>query len=142
MNLATYGSLMIPEVMHELLQKGFSSELVTLTGFERFLLNGKRYPGLIKSDQSVLDCRVYFDLDPVSIQILDKFEDDIYERVTLPIETSRGHVDARAYIVPDSSRALLSSSPWIEEEFRRVHLADYLEMCGRFRNKILPLLAG
>lgn len=133
---------MLPEVMQALLAKEFPSELVTLNGFERFTLIGKRYPGLVKSEQSKVTGRIYFDLDQTSIEILDRFEDEIYERIVLPVETERlGVVEARAYVVPTNSKALLSERPWIEQEFKEEHLTDYVEMCGRFRKKILSQLA-
>jgi len=143
MNIATYGSLTIPQVMTALLGKDFASEPIVINGYERFTLAGKRYPGLIESPGKSVDARIYFDLDPTSVEILDKFEDEIYDRVTISVETSsRGSVQARAYVVPLSNKNLLSTTPWIAEDFIKIHLSDYVEMCKRFRAKILPVLAG
>jgi gamma-glutamylcyclotransferase (GGCT)/AIG2-like uncharacterized protein YtfP len=143
MHLATYGTLMLPEVMQALLKKEFSSEPITLNGFERFILVGECYPGLIKSEQSKVLGRIYFDLDPTSFEIIDRFEDEIYKRVMLPVQTAgRGLVEALAYVIPVNSRALLSEIPWSEDIFIKTHLTNYIEMCGRYRNKIISQITA
>lgn len=137
MNLFTYGSLMFPEVMHALTERVFQYEDASLSGFDRYLLNGRKYPGIIENTDSRVEGRVFFDIDSTSLEILDQFENSIYERRIVEIHTiSRAQVKARAYIVPVTAREALSELRWSADEFSRAHLANYVEMCRRFRAEL------
>jgi gamma-glutamylcyclotransferase (GGCT)/AIG2-like uncharacterized protein YtfP len=136
-HVVTYGSLTFKEVMLALLNRDFQSEAVLLTNFARFQMIGKRYPGLIWTPESEVQGRIFFDLDERSLEILDRFEDEAYERTELEVVgTTRGTVNARAYVIPVGKRSLLSDSPWSPEEFEKEHLQDYIAMCERFRAKL------
>ncbi len=132
-HLFTYGSLMFPEVMELLTGKHYAFEDVRLWDFERRALNGKSYPGLFEVASMAVDGRLYFDLDDASVEILDIFEDEIYERRTVRVcSKERGEVEARAYVIP-SQLACLGAESWDPAQFRVEHLDRYLVMCERFR---------
>ena len=139
MNVVTYGSLMFGEVMFALLNHDFPSEAVLLTNYARFKMAGKRYPGLIWTPGEKVQGRIYFDLDDDSLDVLDQFEDEAYERKVLEINTqSRGIVSARGYVIPEEGKEFLSADAWSPDEFLEVHLQEYISMCRRFRNRIRP----
>lgn len=137
MNIFTYGSLTFPEVMSALTERTFRFEDLTLPGWERRKLTGETYPGLIEQASSMVDGRLYFDVDDLSARILDRFEDLIYERRIMQITSQAcGTVPALVYLIPAAAREQLSPDIWDREEFRRDHLPAFMEMCREFRLSI------
>jgi len=120
MNVFTYGSLMYPAVMEALT--------------ERLSIAGKKYPGIRHHVGSSVNGRVWFDLDDSSMRMLDCFEDPLYEKQTLEVlSNSRGSINASAYVVPKHLEHTLTDQPWDASIFENRHLAQYVEMCKRFR---------
>ena len=138
MNVYTYGSLMFPEVMEALTERIFKFEDLRLYGFKRFKLKEKKYPGVIENENAFLSGRVWFDLDRQSLEILDAFEDKIYQRRTVSIETGeKGSIDTYLYVVTPDYVNLLEKSDWDFDFFRENYLDQYVEMCKGFRNKLV-----
>lgn len=138
MNIFTYGSLMFPEVMKALTGQEFSFEDVTIVNFERRGIIGKEYPGLCEKIGSSVNGRVWFSVDEMSIQILDSFEDSIYERRVVNIKSSNsGLVEANIYVVPLANEYMLTLEPWDEYYFKNELLAEYLDMCHQFRTDFM-----
>lgn len=98
-----------------------------LLGYERFCLLDQLYPGIIKTGQQSTLGKIYFNIDPTSLHRLDYFEGDLYSRqavtVVLP-EHSTLYADT--YVVPPSHRNRLSQRFWNAEQFRRLHLPQFL----------------
>ena len=138
MSAGTYGSLMYPRVMEALTKHHFSFEDITLLGFERRAILGKKYPGLRQNSESSVNGRIWFEVDEASTRILDRFEDPLYERRTVEILSStRGLIEARAYVVPAQLEHTLAEEPWDQDSFEKIHLAQYVLMCGRFRADVI-----
>jgi gamma-glutamylcyclotransferase (GGCT)/AIG2-like uncharacterized protein YtfP len=111
--LFAYGLLEIPSLMQELLGRNFPSEEAVLHGYDRFLLEGKDYPGIIQKEGRITEGTLYSGLDGTSIEKLDAFEDDVYERREVFVQTSRGlEHRAWAYVIPGQSRSVLSTKRW------------------------------
>jgi gamma-glutamylcyclotransferase (GGCT)/AIG2-like uncharacterized protein YtfP len=143
MNVFTYGTLMFPEVMECLTSRQFTCEDAVLANYERRKLLGKSYPGLVQAAGAQVAGKLYFDVDEDSLTILDCFEDEIYDRRHIPIQSlSKGEVIALTYIIPDHLLSTVSSEAWDLEEFKRKHLSNYLEMCRRVRADILQQIEG
>lgn len=126
-HLFTYGTLTLPEVMQAVTGQIFPATDALLPGYERFCLVDRLYPGIIRTGQQSTLGRIYFDIDPISLHRLDYFEGDLYSRqavtVVLP-EHSTLYADT--YVVPSSQRNQLSSQAWSAEQFRRLHLPQFL----------------
>jgi gamma-glutamylcyclotransferase (GGCT)/AIG2-like uncharacterized protein YtfP len=133
-NVFTYGSLTFLEVIEALTARSFQYEDIVLPGYERRRLEGKTYPGLFESPQAQVDGRLYFDLDEQSFEVLERFEDPIYERREVEIHSAkRGKLRARIYVVPPHSKQKLAGTPWNREEFAKLHLESYVAACQNFR---------
>lgn len=129
---------MLPAVMQTLLGRTFDSEAATIEGFSRYGIVGKRYPGIVRSESGLIQGRIYYNLDSRSFDILDLFEGDFYERLTVKTRTSsRGSIEAKSYVMRDNSHDLLTGEPWSAAEFESLYLRDYIEMCERFRSDVL-----
>lgn len=68
------------------------------------------------------------------MQMLDRFEDSLYERNKLGIVSlSRGEIEAYAYVGPKNLEHNLANEAWDPKVFEDLYLDQYVEMCGRFR---------
>lgn len=136
MHLFTYGTLTIPEVMQAVTGQTFQATDALLPGYERFCLVDKTYPGIIKSGQHATAGRVYHDIDALSLQRLDYFEDDLYVRqavtVVLPDKST---ICADVYIVPPHQIHWISNQVWSEEYFRTSQLETFLTRVSHWMSK-------
>ncbi len=124
---------MFAEVMEALTGRRFQFEVVVMEGYWRRRMNGTDYPGLLERSGENVTCRLYFDLPPESIRVLDRFEDPLYQRkgVTV-VSAGRGVVSAQVYLLPKARASLLSDDVWSEERFGKENLSSYLAMCADF----------
>ncbi|ABW27737.1 gamma-glutamylcyclotransferase family protein [Acaryochloris marina] len=126
-HLFTYGTLTLPEVMQAVTGQIFPAMDALLPGYERFCVVDQLYPGMIRTGHQSTLGRIYFNIDPVSLDRLDYFEGDLYIRqavtVILP-EHSTLYADT--YVVPPSHRNQLSQNSWSADQFRSLHLPQFL----------------
>jgi gamma-glutamylcyclotransferase (GGCT)/AIG2-like uncharacterized protein YtfP len=119
MHVFTYGTLMFPEVWHAVVGRSFQTVEGNAAGFEVFRVRDAVFPGIIAGAGA---CSapgvVYLDVDPMSMDKLDRFEDGFYERGEIAVDCRDGQRRmAEAYIVPAENRSLLTSEPWSRESF-------------------------
>lgn len=136
-HLFTYGTLEITEVMEAVTGKSWASAEACAKGFAKFLLKGRIYPGMTAVPGSICSGRVYYHIDPRTLEILDAFEDDVYtrEHIEVEVEGSRS-LQAHAYLICPQDRACLTAAPWQPDEFKSKHLVRYLEACKTFHRKL------
>ena len=129
----TYGTLEIPEVMAAVTGKDFESIDALASGFQRFLLRGRIYPGMIEVPNGRASGRLYFGVGHQELALLDQFEDDIYVRKVIAVTTGDGgEFQTFAYIIESANRDALTETPWNREDFVAKHLPGYLSACRRF----------
>ena len=126
--LFTYGTLTFPEVMEAIL--GYRPEMLQaeLVGYMRSSLKDRYYPGIIPARSSSCTGVVYFHLDEWSLNELDEFEGDEYDRQTVTVQTLGSVVEAYTYVIKPSCGHLVNHEPWNIIRFEENHLADYLTM--------------
>ena len=113
MNLFTYGTLMIPEVMYAVTTRKFRFKNAVLRGYARFTVKGESYPGIIPVTDAVTEGIIYFDVDELSLERLGAFEGDLYQRKPVRVETKEREIrDAETYVIRPEYRGCLSSSEW------------------------------
>jgi len=119
MNVFTYGTLMFPEVWQAVVGREFGTVEGTVCGFAILRVVDAVYPGMIELvEGAAIHGVVYLDVDRVSVERLDRFEGDCYERRTLQINCTGGQrLTADAYVVLTSKRHILTSEPWARETF-------------------------
>jgi gamma-glutamylcyclotransferase (GGCT)/AIG2-like uncharacterized protein YtfP len=119
MHVFTYGTLMFPEVWQLVVGRSFETVDGTAAGFDVFRVRDAGFPGIIEGTGACfVRGVVYLDVDSGSLERLDRFEDDFYERRSIPIDCSDGQQrTAEAYIVPAENRNVLTSEPWSRESF-------------------------
>ncbi|MEM9419922.1 MAG: gamma-glutamylcyclotransferase family protein [Planctomycetota bacterium] len=123
----TYGSLVIPAVMEVVTGQSFRHEHATLNNFERFLISQQVYPGIVPVDGKHVTGKLYFDVDEVSLERLDYFESEVYDRQSVEVQIASGESTlAFAYVVSGPHRNLLSDQPWDEATFVEQHLPGFM----------------
>ena len=133
LSVFAYGTLEISDVMEAVTGRAFDSAEATVKGYVRFLLKGRIYPGITSAPESEISGRVYFDLTREALSMLDEFEDEVYVRKLIPVQTVKGNwLNAYAYIIEPQNRGVLSGNPWIREKFADEFLASYLAACRTF----------
>jgi len=134
MNIFTYGTLMIPEVMSAVTTRKFRFENAILRGYARFTVKGEFYPGIIPVTDAVTEGIVYFDVDKLLLERLDAFEGDLYQRKPVRVETKEREIrDAATYVIKPKFRNHLSSLEWNVMEFAQKHLEAFLEIYSGFQ---------
>ena len=127
MNIFTYGTLMIADVMYAVTTREFRFVDAILRGYARFMVKGESYPGIIPVTDAVTEGIIYFDADELSLERLDAFEGDLYQRTPIQAETQEGKIlNAETYVVKPEYRDYLSSKGWDVEEFVQNSLEAFL----------------
>lgn len=98
-----------------------------MPNWARFRVRGSEYPGIIPKEESLVSGKVYWDLDERSMEKLDAFEGDKYERVIVQVTMSDGSaIEAYAYAIKDDCRNLLSDDPWDFDRFMQNGLEKFI----------------
>lgn len=113
-----YGTLLIPDIMREVTGRQYAGTPATLHGYRRYRLRHRSYPGLVAEEGANVE-GMLFEVGPVALAALDRYEDPCYERRTLNVETGDGVYQAYVYVIPDSRRHLVESKEWDIDYWRR-----------------------
>lgn len=136
----TYGTLEIPEVMTAVTGRDFASVEATAKDFVRYLIKDRVYPGMMPSPGETTQGRLYWDVDGVCLYILDEFEDEVYMRKLITVETQDGEkFEAFSYLFPWEHRGLLTSQPWARDYFIAQYLPEYVRSCQAFYREVRNL---
>jgi gamma-glutamylcyclotransferase (GGCT)/AIG2-like uncharacterized protein YtfP len=118
MHVFTYGTLMFPEVWQTVVGRMFATVEGTAAGFAVFRVRDAVFPGIVEAKNSIVRGVVYFDVDDASLERLDRFEDEFYERRSIWIDCDGSQrLTADAYVVPDANRRVLTDEPWDRDSF-------------------------
>ena len=125
---------MIPEVMVAVTTRKFRSIDAILKGYVRFTVKGESYPGMVPATGAATEGIIYFDVDEWSLERLDAFEGDLYQRIQIQAETKEKEIlKADTYVIKPKFRSNLSSLEWNIKEFAQKHLKTFLETYTGFQ---------
>src|SRR4051794_4655313 len=101
MHVFAYGSLIFPEVWQAVVGREFTTIRGTAKGYSVFRVRDAAFPGIVAAlPECTVVGLVYLDVDERSLARLDRFEDALYERLSLAIECADGvQRQAETYIV-------------------------------------------
>ena len=137
MNIFAYGTLLIPCVMYAVTAREFRFKNAILRGYARFTVKGESYPGIIPVTDAVTEGIIYIDVDELSLERLDAFEGDLYQRTPILAEIKGEETfNAEAYVIKPKFRNHLSWSEWNMKEFARKHLKAFLETYSGFQKNL------
>jgi gamma-glutamylcyclotransferase (GGCT)/AIG2-like uncharacterized protein YtfP len=130
--LFVYGTLEFPAVVKKLLGTTLVGERAELVGYTRYLLVNRNYPGIVSKPGESVDGVLYHGVTPKYFKLLDRYEDNIYERRQIQVINSHGQcVTAWVYVIPLRYRQELSNQPWDREYFANTQLMRFLNVRNR-----------
>jgi len=133
MKIFVYGTLLIPSVMYAVTAREFRFKNAILRGYARFTVKGESYPGIIPATDAVTEGIIYFDVDESSLERLDAFEGDLYQRTPILAESKGGEIiNAEAYVIKPQFSGYLSSEEWNANEFAQKYLKAFLATYSGF----------
>lgn len=128
---------MIPDVIHAVTTREFRFKDAILRGYARFTVRGESYPGIIPVTDAVTEGIIYLDVDRLSLERLDAFEGDLYQRAPVRVETEdKKLLSAETYVIPPKYRGYLSGKEWDENEFIQKELEAFLEAYPGFQKNV------
>ena len=127
--LFVYGSLLFPEVLQALLHRVPDRKPAVAEGWRVVALEERPYPGLVPVAGQAHGMLVT-GLTADEWQILDAFEDDIYELLRLDVTDGR---HGWAYVCP--AEAHTARTDWHADQFVARHLGAYIGACVAWRQR-------
>ena len=123
--------------MHAGTGRHFPSEKAILRNYARFRVKGESYPGIIPVTDATTDGIIYFNVNEFSLEQLDIFEGDLYERTRVRVETEEKEIkNAEAYVIRSKYLGYLSLKAWDVKEFIKKDLEMFLMTYSGFPKNI------
>lgn len=112
--------------MHAVTGKVFESAPAVLAGFRRRRIDREDYPGMVRDAAEVVSGLLAFDVDELSLEALDRFEGEYYERLPVVVNASGNPVSAWTYVIRDEYAHLMTDEPWDLQRFRTHFLQRFM----------------
>ena len=125
-HIFTYGSLMFDSVWRKLVKGNYPATKGVLFDYARRCVKEEDYPVIFKADEKVKGV-VYYDVSDEDTTILDDFEGEFYERITVDIVTHTQTIQAEVYVLKEAYFSIIDDTPWSEEAFEKEGMRRVLE---------------
>ena len=133
-NLFVYGTLLFPELVYALTQKSYKSTPALLKDYQvTEIFDGaipRSYPALTPMLGAEAKGKLLFDVDEKALGILDSYEGDEYEKITINLPVDGANYQAITYAWIGTGDEELKGD-WNPNEFESNHLSYYL-------NEVVP----
>lgn len=127
--LFVYGSLLFPEVLEVLIGRVPESTPASAQGWRAAALPGRPYPALVRAE-AIARGRVISDLGGPEWQIIEAFEDPVYELRRLDLTDGR-----QGWTYVCSSEDDVLPQEWDVKAFEAHDLPAYLDRCIAWRKR-------
>ncbi len=118
MDLFTYGTLQFEEVWQRVVGRDFETVPGAVEGFAAYRVDGYDFPGMTPHATAKASGTVYLNLGPDTLQTLDHFEGNFYQRQTISVECADGvERPCEAYVFLPDNAASLTEEHWTPETF-------------------------
>ncbi|CAD6248119.1 unnamed protein product [Miscanthus lutarioriparius] len=132
-----YGTLMAEEVVRVLLGRAPPSSPALLPDHRRFSIRGRVYPAILPGRGHAVSGKVLKELTDRELHVFDMFEDEEYVKTTVEVSLIDAPEKSLAYAyIWGNERDPDLYGEWDFEEWRKVHLEDYLEMTQEFMQEL------
>ena len=126
-----YGTLMFPELMAAVCGRRLAPRRgAVLAGYARYRLREEAFPGIAAAPGAEVRGVLYCGVGARTLQRLDRYEDDYYDRRLLRVRAAAGPLKAWIFVVRERHLDRLTDAPWDAEEFRRRRLGRLLRRLG------------
>lgn len=134
-NVFVYGTLIFPKIIFTLTGKNFETKNATLEGFCRYkIFDGdkpREYPAILETKNGKVEGKILFNVDKESLNILDFFEENDFERKKAKVLLDEIEIDVFVYVWnPKYDKEKLRLN-WEPKEFEEKYLEYYL-------SKVIP----
>ncbi|MCL7022825.1 hypothetical protein MKW94_014537 [Papaver nudicaule] len=136
-NIFVYGSLLADDVVRSVLYRVPQNYPAILDNFKRFSIEGRIYPAILPEENTKVTGRVLLGITDSELDLLDKLEDDEYERSTVDvslIDTSK-KMQAYTYVWVNKNDPRLYGE-WNFEEWKQLHMNDLLKITSAFMEEM------
>ncbi|KAL9442725.1 hypothetical protein AB3S75_016157 [Citrus x aurantiifolia] len=132
-NVFVYGSLLADDVVRVLLKRIPQSSSAILPGYRRFSIKGRVYPAILPVENKHVTGRVLFGISDPELLVLDEFEDFEYQRTTADVSLvdTADKLQVQTYVWTNKNDPNLYGD-WDFEEWRRLHMKDFVKMTAGF----------
>jgi gamma-glutamylcyclotransferase (GGCT)/AIG2-like uncharacterized protein YtfP len=125
-NLFAYGTLMDEKIMARAGGCWPGNQAATLMDHRRHALVGRSYPAIVAQEGARVEGICYFDLPEAAWELLDYFEDELYERKQVLVTMEDGSTrPAETYVCKPEYHHLLEEADWSFEDFLNSHKAQF-----------------
>lgn len=124
--LFCYGTLCVPAVMRRVCGHLPARQSGHLSGFIRYGLSGRPYPGLRRGRGAPVDGILYTGLTRGHWRRLDQFEGREYRRIRVQVETAKGRTLAWVYVHQPRQYRQRVRGGWSLARFQHEQLHLYL----------------
>ncbi|CAG9465766.1 unnamed protein product [Pedinophyceae sp. YPF-701] len=132
--LFVYGTLTDSDIVRILLDRDPTTETATLTGYRRYGLRGRAYPGLVPESGASCTGTLITGLSEIEEFILDEYEDTDYYRKDVEVTTASGRTAvAVAYVWKEEGEC---EGEWTLEDFQARDKPPYVAMVHEFKKEI------
>jgi hypothetical protein len=134
-----YGTLTFPEVLRVVFGRLPTCTEVVADGWRVAPLLGRAFPTLVPDSTTYAPGLLITDLTPAEWRIVDAYEAPTYDLVRIELDHER---HGWSYVHPRRPGTPLPADweplprQWNRSEFKRAHLAHYLEQCTAWRDRL------
>ena len=116
--LFCYGTLEFAEIVRALIGTVPPSRQAILSGYARYRIKGKHYPGITAQFDANVAGTLYNKIAPSQLQKLDRYEGAEYRRCRVNVSVDGVTVTAWTYVVRQRYPSMVSAHPWQKEQMR------------------------
>lgn len=124
-SIFTYGSLMFHDVWSVLVKGNYTSQKATLAHYTRRCVKNDEYPVIFKGGENV-EGVVYTNISNEDMAILDAFEGEFYQRITVDVQTQTQIIQADVYVLKEEYFHIIEDKPWDVKEFATTGIKCFL----------------
>ena len=135
--LFCYGTLQIPAVLEAVIGRRLMGSRARLCGYTARQVRLAEYPGLVKSPNAITCGRLYRDVSPIELNVLDRFEGRLYRRCQHVVVTDSGRrIRAWVYMVAAGQGKKVTGRPWRLERFLRTEYHHFMQRFVKERHHL------
>jgi len=128
--LFCYGTLQIPAVLEAVIGHRLRGIRAVLPGYAACQIRRAEYPGLLRAPGKKASGRLYTNVTPMELKVLDRFEGRLYRRQhRIVIKDNGRRIQAWVYMVTPGRQKQVTTRPWHLDRFMRT---EYHRFMRRF----------
>ncbi len=126
-HLFAYGTLMIPSMVRQLIEREVSSIPGRLDGYACYEVKHQIYPAIVAAHESNVSGVIYKNLSEEDLEKLDVYEGDMYERTCVEVKITDGRlISCQTYVCRAEYLSYLDNKLWNPSRISPEGLSDLM----------------